>query len=73
MIDVTVPAAVRIMTSDTTLSDTIFSIVPGKRFRMLMLISLGFNEREQLRVDDVGLRCDHTMRVVLVGLQCAVL
>jgi hypothetical protein len=24
--------------SDTTLSETIFSIVPGKRFRMLVLI-----------------------------------
>jgi hypothetical protein len=38
IIDVTIPAAVRITTSDTTLSETIFSIVPGKRFRMLMLI-----------------------------------
>src|SRR5260370_14818473 len=38
--DVTIPAAVRITTSDTTLSETIFSIVPGKRFRMLVLISL---------------------------------
>jgi hypothetical protein len=38
MIDVTIPAAVRMTTSDTTLSDTIFSIVPGKRFRILMLI-----------------------------------
>jgi hypothetical protein len=27
-----------ITTSDTTLSETIFSIVPGKRFRMLVLI-----------------------------------
>src|SRR4029077_21227177 len=39
MIDITVPAAVRMTTSDTTLSETIFSIVPGKRFRMLVLIS----------------------------------
>src|SRR6266550_1159312 len=38
IIDVTAPTAVRIMTSDTTLSDTIFSILPGKRFRMLVLI-----------------------------------
>ena len=38
MIDVTVPAAVRMTTSDTTLSETIFSIVPGKRFRMLVLM-----------------------------------
>ncbi len=68
MIDVTVPAAVRIMTSDTTLSDTIFSIVPGKRFRMLMLISLGFNEREQVRVDDVSLRRRHAVREVFVCL-----
>jgi hypothetical protein len=45
IIDVTLPAAVRITTSDTTLSETIFSIVPGKRFRMLVLIlfcSYGF-------------------------------
>jgi hypothetical protein len=39
MIDVTVPAAVRMTTSDTTLSETIFSIVPGKRFRMLVLMA----------------------------------
>jgi len=38
--DVTIPAAVRMTTSDTTLSETIFSIVPCKRFRMLVLISL---------------------------------
>ena len=38
MIDVTVPAAVVMTTSDTTLSEMIFSIVPGKRFRMLVLI-----------------------------------
>ena len=38
MIDVTVPAAVRMTTSDTTLSETIFSIVPGNRFRMLVLM-----------------------------------
>src|SRR6266403_843480 len=37
MIDVTFPAAVRITSSDTTLSETIFSIVPGSRFRMLVL------------------------------------
>jgi hypothetical protein len=37
MIDVTVPAAVRMTISDTTLSETICSIVPGKRFRMLVL------------------------------------
>jgi len=39
MIDVTVPAAVRMTTSDTTLSETIFSTVPGKRFRMLVLMA----------------------------------
>jgi hypothetical protein len=38
MIDVTVPEAVRITTSDTTLSEVIFSIVPGNRFRMLVLM-----------------------------------
>jgi hypothetical protein len=32
IIDVTIPAAVRITTSDTTLSETMFSIVSGKRF-----------------------------------------
>ena len=41
MIDVTVPAAVRMTTSDTTLSETIFSIVLGKRFR----ISIDLRER----------------------------
>ena len=38
IIDVTVPAAVRITTSDTTLSEMIFSIMPDKRFRMLTLM-----------------------------------
>ena len=41
IIDVTIPAAVRMTTSDTTLSETIFSIVPGKRFR----ISIDLRER----------------------------
>jgi hypothetical protein len=36
----TVPAAVRITTSDTTLSEMIFSIVPVKRLRMLVLICI---------------------------------
>jgi hypothetical protein len=39
MIDVMVPAVIRITTSDTTLSETIFSIVPDRRFRMLVLIA----------------------------------
>jgi hypothetical protein len=38
IIEATFPAAVRMTISDTTLSETIFSIVPGKRFRMLVLI-----------------------------------
>src|SRR5260370_23057564 len=38
IIDVMFPAAVRMTSSDTTLSETIFSIVPGKRFRMLVLM-----------------------------------
>jgi hypothetical protein len=38
IIDVTVPAAVRMTTSDTILSETIFSIVPVNRFRILVLI-----------------------------------
>jgi hypothetical protein len=37
IIDVTFPDAVQIRTSDTTLSETIFSIVPARRFRMLVL------------------------------------
>src|SRR6266566_5463359 len=37
IIDVTSPAAVRTTSSDTTLSETIFSIVPGRRFRILVL------------------------------------
>jgi len=42
MIDVTSPAAVRMVSSETTLSETILSIVPGSRFRMLVLMA-GFN------------------------------
>ena len=38
IIDVTSPAAVRTVSSETTLSETILSIVPGRRFRMLVLI-----------------------------------
>lgn len=47
MIDVTVPAAVWITTSDTTLSETSFSIVPGNRFRMLVLMVVRFNRSFQ--------------------------
>ena len=42
MIEVMWPASVRMATSDTTLSETIFSIVPRKRFRMLVLIPISF-------------------------------
>src|SRR5262249_60370224 len=38
IIDVTSPAAVWMVISETTLSETILSIVPGNRFRTLMLI-----------------------------------
>src|SRR4029077_12239956 len=38
IIEVTIPAAVRMTISDTTLSEAIFSIVLGKRFRMLVLM-----------------------------------
>jgi hypothetical protein len=38
MTDVTSPAAVRMTISETTLSETIFSMVPGNRFRMLLLM-----------------------------------
>jgi hypothetical protein len=38
IIEATFPAAVRMTISDTTLSETIFSIVPGKRFRILVLM-----------------------------------
>jgi hypothetical protein len=40
MIEVTGPAAVLITISETTLSETISSIVPGKRLRMLVLMTL---------------------------------
>ena len=38
IIEVTFPAAARMTISGTTLPETIFSIVPGKRFRMLVLM-----------------------------------
>ena len=38
IIDATAPAAVRMVTSEATLSETIRSIVPGNRLRMLVLI-----------------------------------
>src|SRR6185369_6633069 len=41
IMDVTIPAAVLMTTSDITLSETIFSIVPCKRFRMLVLMVVG--------------------------------
>jgi len=40
MIEVTGPAAVLMTISETTLSETICSIVPGKRLRMLVLMTL---------------------------------
>jgi hypothetical protein len=40
MIEVTGPAAVLMTISETTLSDTICSIVPGKWFRMLVVMAL---------------------------------
>ncbi len=40
MIEVTGPAAVLMTISETTLSDTICPIVPGKRLRMLVLMTL---------------------------------
>jgi hypothetical protein len=43
IIDVTSPAAVRITSSDTTLSETIFSIVPGKRLLILVLMVDSFH------------------------------
>jgi hypothetical protein len=39
MIEVTGPAAVLMTTSETTLLETICSIVPGKRLRMLVLMT----------------------------------
>jgi len=39
MIEVTSPAAVLMTISETTLSDTICSIVPGKRLRMLVFMT----------------------------------
>src|SRR5215475_853316 len=39
IIDVMSPAAVLMVSSETTLSETILSIVPGSRFRMLVLIA----------------------------------
>ena len=43
IIEVTTPAAVRMTTSDTTLSEVIFSTVPGNRFRMLVLMFDGLS------------------------------
>ena len=40
IIEVTGPAAVLMTISETTLSETICSIVPGKRLRMLVLMTL---------------------------------
>ena len=41
-------------------------------FEYLCSCSLGLNEREQVGIDDVGLRRDHAVRVVLVRLERAV-
>ena len=45
MIAVTSPSAVRSVSSETTLSETIVLIVPGSRFRMLVLMGCRFNHR----------------------------
>src|SRR5262249_38986751 len=49
IIDVTLPAALRVTSSDTTLSETIFSIAPCSRFRMLALVVLESTPRLSLR------------------------
>ena len=43
IIDVTSPAIVLMVSSETTLSETIRSITPGIRFRMLVLMGSRFN------------------------------
>src|SRR5262249_16169032 len=48
IIDVISPAAVRMIISETTLSDTIFSTLPGKRFRMLVLMLDSFAQLAEL-------------------------
>src|SRR5260370_11305545 len=47
MIRVTGPAAVLMTISETTLSDTICSIMPGRRFRMLVLMVDSFPQLAQ--------------------------
>ena len=42
------------------------------RVSLINLLRLRFDEREQVRIDDVGLRRDHAVWVVLVCLQRAV-
>src|SRR4029077_16354898 len=56
--DAMVPAAVRMTTSDTTLSETIFSIVPANRFRMLVLMPDSFLKLINSGSDNGGDGCD---------------
>jgi hypothetical protein len=49
IIDVISPAAVLMVSSETTLSETILSIVPGSRFRMLVLIEEFSSRRNVMR------------------------
>ena len=50
IIDVTSPEAVRSVSSETTLSETIVLIVPGIRFRMLVLMLMGIKIQSQSAV-----------------------
>src|SRR4029453_18916082 len=55
LIDATFPAAVRMRSSDSTLSETIFSILPARRFRILVLMVDSFPQLAQVsnaRVQD---------------------
>ena len=49
MIDVTSPEAVRSVSSETTLSETIVLIVPGIRFRILVLMGIKIQSQSAVR------------------------
>jgi hypothetical protein len=66
MIVVTGQAAVLMTISETTLSETICSIVPGKRFRMLVLMTLwGYLTSATLRQAQASLRLFELARVLV--------
>jgi hypothetical protein len=73
MIDDTIPGAVRMQFLTQLCPKRFSQLCRVSVFEYLCSSSLGLNEGEQVGIDHIGLRRDHAVWVILVGLQYAVL